>query len=137
MIKLPWGMIAGGAAVFALILTVVIQGLVLTSTKDKLALANEKENRWAAEQTKCQENVTKLDDALADVDEKAKEVELLTARLQGSTDATHDEAVRRAEAEVERDTIAARYRNLSTRAVDMDVCQTYELALSALAGGPP
>ena len=137
MIKLPWGMIAGGVGILALILTVVIQGLVLKSTKAELALAIEKENRWAAEQIKCEENVTKLDDALASVAEKAKEVELLTARLQGSTDATHDEAVRRAEAEVERDTIAARYRNLSTRAVDMDVCQTYELALSALAGGSP
>lgn len=137
MIKLPWGMIAGGVGILALILTVVIQGLVLKSTKAELALAIEKENRWAAEQIKCEENVTKLDDALADVAEKAKEVELLTARLQGSTDATHDEAVRRAEAEVERDTIAARYRNLSTRAVDMDVCQTYELAWSALAGGSP
>ena len=66
---------------------------------------------------------------------QAEEIVILTARLQGRTDANHDQAMAIARAESELQSVKDKYAKLSTRAVDLDVCQTYELALAALAGG--
>lgn len=135
MIKLPWGIIAGGVGVLGLIIAVIVLVAKLDAAQAKLDLAIEREARWEEQQLICEENQKKLTDALVDVEEKKQEIVILEARLQGETDAKHDQALEIAKAEVELDELSRRYQNLSTRAVDMDVCQTFELALAALAGG--
>lgn len=135
MIKLPWGMIAAVVGGLGLILTVVIMGYNLRAVKAELALATEREARWIEQQEQCDEEKLELKAALVEVDVKAEEIVILTARLQGSADATHDQAIERARAELELKSVEEKYARLSTRAVDMDVCQTYRLALAALAGG--
>jgi len=135
MFKLPVGWLIGGGVGAALLILLTISSFALKATKAELALALERETRWVEQQTLCEENQTKLEVALAEVTAKSEENVILTARLQGSTDATHGQALELAKATLALDALDKKYKNLSTRAVDLDVCQTYELALAALAGG--
>ena len=137
MFKLPMEWIVGGSAIVALFLALVFTAQGCNTVKAKLESAELREKGWIEEQTKCAENQVKLEEAIADLAIEAQKNVILEATLQGSTDAIHDEAVERAKAEAELGTIKAKYANLSTRAVDMNLCQTYRLALAALAGGPP
>ena len=135
MIKLPWGMIAGGVGILALVIALFVSMQNTRLAKAKLEAAVLRENVWIEEQARCKENEVALTEAAAESMALAQEIVILQATLQGSADATHKQAVERARAEAELRTVEEKYANLSTRAVDMDVCQTYELALAALAGG--
>ena len=135
MIRLPWGIIAAIAAGLMVTVTLAIMALRLQTVNAKLEASELREKGWIEEQARCKENEIALTEAAAESMAQAQEIVILQATLQGSSDATHEQAVERARAEAELRTVEEKYANLSTRAVDMDVCQTYELALAALAGG--
>lgn len=136
MIKLPWGAIAGGGALLAIIIALIIQGYALKSAKSELEAANLKLVRWEEEHDKCKENQATLDAALVELATSVEKIGDLTVRLEGREEATHRMALDIAAARRELATVSNKYTELRAAAVDLDVCQTYKLALAALSGDP-
>lgn len=135
MIKLPWAAIAGGGVLLALIIALIIQGYALRTAKAELETANHKLVRWEEEYQKWQDNQKKLDDALVDLAQAVTQISDLTERLEGREEATHQMALEIAAAREELAEVSGKYDRLRTASEQLDVCQTYKLALAALAGG--
>lgn len=136
MIKLPWAAIAGGGVLLAMIIALIIQGFALKATKAELKTANLTIVRWEEEHIKCKQNQTKLDEALTGLATAVSDLGDLSVRMEGREEATHRMALEIAAASSEMSVVADKYSELRAASVDLDVCQTYKLALAALAGDP-
>jgi hypothetical protein len=133
-VKLPISWIVGGVVGLAVLVGIGAIFQQNQTLKAKLEASQLREKSWAEQKAVCDENEKALTDALVDIAEKAEEIENLGIKLEGREEAIHRQAVELAKAKDGRAAVLIKYQELSRRAVTLDVCQTYESVLAALAG---
>jgi hypothetical protein len=134
MIKLPYGLIAGGVGLLAILL-----GWFVTWQRLEVAQANveasvEREARAVQITFDCQANRTAIEERLDEVAEDINKLATKEARMQGAIDAASIRTREIAKARAALERLEAEHEDLVARAVPLDACQTYEIVLAAIAG---
>ena len=142
MFGLPWLKIAGPiflvAAIFGAGWTVNgwRMGKANVKLKSEIHELELREEKFLETISECQMNREAFE---ARFDEIANNVSTIASkgiRMQGAIDAASIRTREIAEARAALEDIQAEHEDLVARAVPLDACQTYELVLAAIAGGP-
>ena len=134
MIKLPYGLIAGGGVLLAILIGwfVTWQRLEVANSKVEASVARE---AMAVQITlDCQANRGAIEARLDEVAEDINKLATKEARMQGAIDAASIRTREIAEARAALEQLEAEHEDLVARAVPLDACQTYEIVLAAIAG---
>ena len=142
MFGLPWLKIAGPivlvAAIFGAGWTVNgwRMGKANVKLKGELKIERANADAWSEALTLCQSNRAafeeKFDAVAADIEDIASK----EAKMQGAIDAASIRTREIAKARAALELLQVEHEDLVARAVPLDACQTFELVLAALAGGP-
>ena len=135
MIKLPYGMIAGGAAILLILLGWFVTWQRLEVAQAKVEASAEREARAVQITLDCQANRDVIEDRLDKISSDIDAIATKEARMQGAIDAVSASTREIAEARAELDRLRAEHADLVERAIPLDACQTFELVLAAFAGG--
>lgn len=142
MFGLPWLKIAGPiflvAAIFGAGWTVNgwRMGKANVKLKSEIHELELREEKFLETISECQMNREAFE---ARFDEIANNVSTIASkgiRMQGAIDAASIRTREIAEARAALEDLQAEHEDLVARAVPLDACQTYELVLAAIAGGP-
>ncbi len=104
--------------------------------KADLRIERANADAWSEALTLCQSNRAafeeKFDAVAADIENIASK----EARMQGAIDAASIRTREIAKARAALERLQVEHEDLVARAVPLDACQTFELVLAAIAGGP-
>ena len=136
MIQLPYKFLVAGGILLAILIGWFVTYQKLQTEKAKCIAAEEREARAVEITLDCQSNreaiEARLDEVLGAVDLIAEK----EANMQGAIEAASIRTREIAEARAELQRLRTEHQALVDRAVPLDACQTYELVLAAIAGGP-
>ena len=104
--------------------------------KAELRIERANADAWSEALTLCQSNRAafeeKFDAVAADIENIASK----EAKMQGAIDAASIRTREIAKARAALEQLQVEHEDLVARAVPLDACQTFELVLAAIAGGP-
>ena len=134
MIKLPYGLIAGGIGLLAILMGWFVTWQRLEVAQAKVEASAEREARAVEIVLDCQANRTVIEERLDEVVASMNLIATKEARMQGAIDAVSASTREIAEARDELDRLRAEHADLVERAIPLNACQTFEMVLAAFAG---
>jgi len=129
-------MIVGGGVLLAILLGWFTTWQSLKVARAETVAAAEREARAVQITLDCQANRAAFEEKLDGIVENVNLIASKKDRMQGALDAA---SIRTKEIAAARDALErleSEHAALVERAVPLDACQTYEMVLAAIAGGP-
>jgi len=136
MIQLPYKLLIGGGVLLAILVGWFATWQSLKTARAETVAAETREARAVEITLQCQANRAAFEEKLDGVVEDVREMASKEARMQGAIDAASIRTREIAAAREALERLRAEHGALVERAVPLDACQTYEMVLAAIAGGP-
>jgi len=136
MIQLPYKLLAGIGLSLAILIGWFVTWQNLQVAKARVVASEEREARAVQITLGCQANREAFEEKFDQIAEDINAVATKEARMQGAIDAVSSRTREIAAARAELDRLKTEHEALVERAIPLDACQTFELVLAAIAGGP-